>query len=308
MSTTRLADEQVHYTWSARHAPRITVPDGEVVEIATRDGFDGQFASVGIDDLQDGWGPLDFGRIAPLTGPIAVDGVRAGDVLRVDILEVQPAGPGYTVVWPSWAGFDFFRPTGVSAAGRVFAFAADDLQGARVDLQGISVPLDPMVGMVGVAPVRGEFPTLPPRHFGGNLDCRLLRAGSSVLLRAQVDGGCVSFGDGHAAQGDGELCTTAIECPLTIRVRLSKDPRPDLVVEEPRIEVGGTAVFTASAESLEEATRRAMGYAHAHLARERGLDHDTAYAALSLIGSVRVNQVVNKPRVGVRVELHEERH
>lgn len=308
MAAIRIGDEQVHYTWSARHAPVTAVTDGAVLEIATRDGFDGQFASLDVGDLQADWGPLDFSRIAPLTGPIAVDGVRTGDVLRVEILEVRPAGPGNTVVWPSWAQFDFFRPAGVGPAGRVFSFDADALSGTSVELQGVTVPLDPMVGMVGVAPAQGEFPTLPPRHFGGNIDCRLLRAGSAVLLRAQVDGGCVSFGDGHAAQGDGELCTTAIECPLTIRVRLSKDRRAHLVVEEPRIEVGKTAIFTASAESIEQATRQAVSYAHAYLMQERGLDADTAYAALSLIGNLRVNQVVNKPRVGVRVELREEGH
>lgn len=301
----RVSDEKVHYTWSARHPVIAEVADGTVLEVVTRDGFDGQFADVGIDDLQREWGPFDFSRVAPLTGPIAVEGVAAGDILRVDILGLDPAGTGHTVIWPAWADFDFFRPEGVGAAGRLLSFDGEQLAGKSVRLGPVDVPLEPMMGMVGVAPARGEFPTLPPRHFGGNMDCKLVGAGSSVLLRAEVDGGLVSFGDGHATQGDGELCTTAIECPMRLRARVSRERRQDLVVVEPRVHMPGRVAFTSSATSLEAAARSAVGYAHEYLVRERGMGPDEAYAALSLIGDLRVNQVVNTPRPGVRLEVPE---
>jgi acetamidase/formamidase len=297
-----LVDTRVHFTWSPRHEPVLTVRPGDSIRLRTRDGFDGQMAGLAASELDETLAALDFGRIAPLTGPVHVDGAQPGDVVAVEIRSLVPSGPGWTVIWPAWCGFDYVRPHGVPPGASVREFPDGSLRpGGRVGVGRVQVPVRPMLGMVGTAPPAGEFTTLPPRAFGGNLDLRLIAPGATVYLPVFVPGAALSFGDGHAAQGDGEVCTTAIECAMDVEVQV------DLVrgrwIDEPELRTADAYVVTGYGRDLDEAAGKAIRFMHRHLVEVRGLSPQDAYMLMSLTGDLGVNQVVDLPHVGARFSI-----
>ena len=151
---------------------------------------------------------LDFDRVDQVTGPVAVDGAEPGDTLQVDLLEFEPADWGWTANIPGFGllADEFPDPASVTrlAAGR-----------GRVEfLPGIRIPLAPFCGEIGVAPPTGPLSTIPPDVHGGNMDTRHLTAGATLFLPVFQRRRALLIGDGHAAQGDGEVCGTAIETPM----------------------------------------------------------------------------------------------
>jgi acetamidase/formamidase len=149
-----------------------------------------------------------------LCGPIEVRGARAGAKLVVDVVRVQP------------------RDWGITFAGETSVVWRLDAASGTAD-DGMVVPLAPFLGVIGMPPAEaGVHSTIPPRRSGGNIDCKELTAGARLFLPIEVDGGPVSAGDGHAAQGDGEVSGTAIECPLNA-AELRFDVRDDLTLRMP---------------------------------------------------------------------------
>jgi acetamidase/formamidase len=288
----RAAAENIHYTWRATRAPALSIDPGDEVIVETRSGEDDQFtrASTASDVAH-----LDMRRLHALSGPIFVRGVRPGDTLAVDIVDVAPADWGLTMQRP---GAGFLR-------GFADYFHAWDLQAwpGFAALRGkVRVPLRPFLGVMGVAPAEGEHSTIPPGPYGGNLDCRDLVAGSTLYLPVFVPGALFSCGDGHAAQGDGEVCVTAIECATVARLRFGVvHARPRL--REPRAETPDALLTLSAAPTFEQAARQALE-AMLELIQERtGLDRPDAYTVASVAVDIRVNQVVNGGTIGVRAVL-----
>src|SRR5208337_3085925 len=157
---------------------------------------------------------LDRARIFPLTGPIYVDGADPGDALVIDVLNLKFADWAWTAIWPDSGLLEEFRePTlhiwKLNRRGKYANF-----------VKGIRVPLRPFCGVMGVAPPEeGMFEVIPPGKHGGNMDTKHLGIGSKLFLPVWVKGGLFSAGDIHAAQGDGEVCTSAMECPGEVTVR-----------------------------------------------------------------------------------------
>ncbi len=151
----------------------------------------------------------------PLTGPILVRGAKPGDALQIDILELVPGDLGYTAFNPGRGLLpdDFPEPY----------LKMWELDGVSAELRaGVRVPLEPFLGVMGVALAEpGEHSTIPPRKSGGNMDIKQLTVGTTLYLPVSVDGALFSAGDGHAAQGDGEVCITAIETSMTATLRFS---------------------------------------------------------------------------------------
>jgi acetamidase/formamidase len=201
----------VHGHFSTDLPPVVTVEPGDSVNFqALNAGWRWDAGGRWLDDLHP---VLDDGH--PLTGPIAVRGARAGGTLEVRIDLVRPRGWGVTFAGESALDWHLNGPIGVTADGAQ------------------SVALDPFLGVIGMPPPEaGVHSTTPPRRFGGNIDCKELTAGATLLLPIGVDGALLSAGDGHAAQGDGEVSGTAIECPLD-EVRLTLGLRPDLDLRMP---------------------------------------------------------------------------
>jgi acetamidase/formamidase len=307
MTFYRLDASTVHYTWSRNEPPILRLGSGDVVEMQTRDGFDGQLAPpVRSGEYAESEFPkIDMSRVAPLTGPIYVENAEPGDTLSVTIVELKPIGIGVMVVWPARLDYDFLRPTfrrgfpsgwiqhfDLSAAG----------EGHLLELGSRAlIPIRPMLGMMGTAPPEGVHQTGPPLPTGGNMDIRLLGAGATIHLPVQVHGALFSAGDGHAVQGDGELCTTGVEVGMSATLAFQVWKR--ISIEEPHLETADIYAITATGATLEEAAQGALERWLVWLTTQHRFSTHDAYMLLSAAADLRVNQVVNEPRLGVRIEL-----
>jgi len=199
----RISRDRFHLAWDPAIAAIETVESGAVVEFDLLDASGGQLTATStLEDLA----RLDFDRVDQVNGPIAVAGAEPGDTLQVDLLEFEPADWGWTASIP---GFGLLADDFADPALRISRVPGI---GERAEfLPGVRVPIVPFCGEIGVAPPTGPRSTIPPDLHGGNMDTRHLTAGSTLYLPVFHAGGRLSMGDGHAAQGDGELTGNALE-------------------------------------------------------------------------------------------------
>jgi acetamidase/formamidase len=272
----------VHGHFSRELPPVLTVDPGDSVRFRT---------------LNAGWrwepdheveyrrpGPLDEGHA--LCGPIEVRGARAGTTLAVRVDEVAPGGWGVTFGGGAPFGWTLEGEAWRSERGHVVASA-------------------PFLGVIGMPPSeRGDWSTSPPRRFGGNIDCKELVAGSTLFLPIPVDGALLSAGDGHGAQGDGELSGTAIECPLEA-AQITLDLRDDLELRTPIARAGAAWLALGFDEDLELASREAIEGILDLIERELGVESGYAEALASVAVDLRITQLVNGVK-GVHAVLRDD--
>ena len=303
----RIDDDTVHSAWNNDLEAVCTIEPGDVVRFSCRDATDGQ---LGPDATVADLAGLDVDRVHPLTGPVAIAGTRPGDVLQVDVLDLEHEGWGYTLVLPGEMGLGLLPEEFPEPAVHVWNLEGD----VGHFVEGIEVPLDPFPGIVGVAPAEaGDHDTNPPRAVGGNLDVKHLTAGSTLYLPVAVEDALFSIGDCHAAQGDGEVCVSGIEAPMSVTCRF--DVRRDVDLEYPRFETDGPFTPTGRDErmfgttgigdDLYEATRAAIRGMIDHLEDDRGLTREQAYVLCSAAVDLKVNQAVNVPNWTVSAYLPE---
>jgi acetamidase/formamidase len=224
-----------------------------------------------------------------ISGPIAVAGAMPGDMLQVEILEVAPwMDWGYMTIQPLKGTLPEDFPTAAIIHPRIDAKA-----GLIHMLPGLSAPLDPFFGVMGVAPppAWGPQPTMVPRAFGGNLDNKELRAGATLYLPIFAPGALFSAGDGHGAQGDGEVCLTGLETGMSGTFRLTV--RKDLKSTWPFAETPDCFISMGMDEDLDDAARQAVREMIAHIARMSTLTREEAYMLCSLAGDLHVTQTVD---------------
>jgi amidase len=163
------------------------------------------------------------------------------------------------------------------------------------------IPVRPMLGMMGTAPSEGVYRTGPPREFGGNMDLKLLGPGATVHLPVFVEGALFSFGDGHAVQGDGELCTTGVETAM--EAKLTFAVQKGVSIKGPHVETSATYAIVAAGKSLDDASKTALEHALDWLVHEHQFEFWDAYMLLGIAADLRICQVVNYPSLGVRIEI-----
>jgi acetamidase/formamidase len=232
------------------------------------------------------------------TGPVAVRGATAGQVLEVRIKAIELFYDwGYNVVRPLAGALpdDFHEP-------RLMHIALDRTRMTGRLPWGLDIPLKPFFGVMAVAPppAWGMVSTLPPRRNGGNLDNKELVAGTTLYLPIQVDGALFSVGDGHGAQGDGEVCVTAIETGLVGTFELHL--RDDLRLERPMAETPSHVMTMAFDPDLDDCVVIALRDMLTLITARTGLAREEAYALCSLVADLRVTQVVNGAK-GIHVML-----
>jgi acetamidase/formamidase len=290
-------DEPTHRRWDATLAPVLEVDPGDVVVVETDDFAGGQIVrdSTAADLLQ-----LDFDAIYPLAGPIAVRGARPGDALAVEIVGFELPEWGWACVIP---GFGLLsREEFPEPALRVFDLTTGDTTPLT---DGVRIPIEPFCGTMGVPgrDMRGT-PIPPPHAGGGNMDCRHLTAGTTLYLPVEVAGGLLSLGDAHAAQGDGEVAISGLECAMRTRIRVdlvrdARLPAPQLRRPPgsltPRVDHAGWYATTGVEPDLMEASRAAVRAMIEHLGRARGLSRADAYILCSLAGDLKICEVVDTP-------------
>lgn len=297
--------DTVHWGYfEAALAPRLTIASGERVTISTVSGGPETLpdASWGIPPalpaIHDRFGgPALPGHVC--TGPVAVSGARKGQVLQVDIEAIGLHYDwGYTFVAPLAGALPEEVP-----AKRFFHSRFDRAANTALMPWGHAIPLDrPFFGVMAVAPPPewGRVNTLPPRRNGGNLDNKELVAGTRLYLPIFVDGANFSVGDGHGAQGDGEVCITAIETGLIGTFTLTV--RDDMRLDWPMAETPSHVLTMAFDPDLDAASQIALRSMIDLVVARTGLDRGEAYALLSLVADVRVTQVVNGNK-GIHVML-----
>jgi formamidase len=332
-------------------APIAAIEPGGEIELELRDGMDGQLT---VNSDATTLKSIDLDANHPLTGPVEIRGARPGDVLVVSPRRIECDGFGTTAVIPGFGLLgDLF-----SEAFLVRWEIEEGFARSR-DLPGVAIPGGPFLGCVAVAPSRELFAraarreealaqrggavlgpeprsaapaqepyasqalrTIPPRENGGNLDIAQVREGSRLLLAVQVDGAMLSVGDAHFAQGEGEVCGTAIEVAATVTLEVSLRraetlrwrPRfPALEYTQPRPETARRCFETTGIplhdsgenESMDVtiAARRALLEMIGWLGAERGLSREQAYVLASVAADLRISEAVNIPNALVTCRL-----
>lgn len=243
-------------------------------------------------------------KFDPVYGPVYINGAEPGDTLQIDVLDLQfTAGWGWTALLP---GFGLLADEFPEPRVKVWQLPPRSSSDKTTEFApGIQIPLRPFLGEMGVAPgAEGEFSTIPPLDTGGNVDCRNLTVGSTLFLPVQVPGALFSCGDGHAAQGDGEVCGTAIETAITATLKFTVRKGFDWVTSPHYIcppaavggytpqDIGHYAVMGIDSD-LKEATRKAIRGIIQYLMKNKGLGREDAYMLASVAVNLRMSEVVD---------------
>jgi len=295
MATYHLDDSQPHAFWDNSHPPRLRIEPGDTVVFEVLEASANQIRP---DSTVEALKTLSFDPIAPLTGPVYVEGAEPGDALEVEVISLEHKGWGWGAVIPD------------------FGLLAEDFKEPYLHLfclegnwcwfnEHIRIPYEPFCGTMGVAPAEpGRFGTLPPRRNGGNLDIRHLTPGARVFLPVLVPGALFSCGDCHAAQGDGEVNGTAIEMPATVTLRfhLHKGTNlPELRFQTPpgkkltTVDGGGYYVTTSAGPDLFKNAQQATRYMIEHMMKEYGLTREEAYCLCGVVLDLKISQIVDTP-------------
>lgn len=284
----RLGKEKATYDFNPKNPPALKIEPGETIVFETLDALDSQ-----IQSDEDPATVIDLGHVNAATGPVYVRGARPGDTLVADILAIKPWKWGAALIIP---GFGSLQDTFPGPFTKVFHYP----QGGPIEWGNkLRIPLRPMIGTIGVAPLE-PISTLSSGVHGGNLDTTDIRAGSKVYLPVMVEGALFGVGDVHATMGDGEVCGTGVECGAEVTIKL--ELLPGKTIPRPRIETRDEIMTVASADTLELAIKIALLDMVEWLKQEKDLPGEEAYILISLTGDVRIGQIVD-PVVTVRVAL-----
>lgn len=286
-----------HFGWDNSNVPAERVAPGSTIEFQCLDSSGGQLTPEStVADV----GKLDFAKVNPVTGPIFVEGAEPGDALKVTIEAFKPSGFGWTANIP---GFGLLAEDFGEPALNVWKYDASTLAPALYGRNG-RVPLKPFAGTIGNAPAeKGLHSVVPPRRMGGNLDIRDLAAGTVLYLPVEVAGALFSVGDTHAAQGDGEVCGTAIESPMDVVLTLDlvKDarlPTPRFTTPGPvtrHLDAKGYEVTTGIGPDLMEGAKSAVAQMVELIAGRYNMAAVDAYMLCSVCGDLRISEIVDMP-------------
>jgi acetamidase/formamidase len=288
--------ERSSFVWDNSIPPIAEVESGDIVELEIADASGGQITRESdVGQLAS----FDLERVNPVTGPIFVKGAQPGDVLMVEILEFRPQDWGWTAIMP---GFGLLSDDFPDPWLRISA--VDEGEGLVRFGPDVSLPYEPFPGTIGVAPARaGRSSTRVPHEWGGNMDIKHLRAGTTLYLPVGVAGALFAAGDTHSAMGDGEVCGTAIETPMTMAVRLTvrsdlRLPRPEFTVPAgaiARTEAASYHVCTGIDGDLMTAARDATRGIVQHILDRHGQNRQDAYAIASVAVNLRIHEIVDSP-------------
>ncbi len=286
----RLSSERYITAFSKNAAPVLRVSDGATVCIATKDCY--------MDNLRAENDPRGAAKgpaigCNPASGPIFVEGAQPGDTLKCEILAIDVG---------EYASMRISNRGGLMA-DRVTApiVRCIPLKDGCAELADVRMPLDPMIGVIGVAPEGEDVDTESPGAHGGNMDTRHIRAGSTLYLPVAAEGALFALGDVHARMGDGEICICGLECPAEVTVRLSvvhgKREKWPMLKDE-----SGRWYTIASAADLDEAAKLSADAMMDFIERRVTIDHNELILLMSLVCHLEISQVVD-PLLTARTSL-----
>lgn len=289
---------QRHLGWDNSIPAALTVAPGEECVLELQDASGNRVQKDSSADLIPSLTPENAN---PLTGPISIEGAQPGDTLVVDLLDYSIGDWGWTAIFPEFGllSADFPDPyLHISRYNERVVWFTED----------IMLPIRPFAGTIGVAPAApGRFGAIPPLSCGGNMDLKILTRGSRLYLPVQVPGALFSVGDGHAAQGHGEVCGTAIETRLSVHAKLSlikgqSQAYPSVEIEN-YAPCGRCFVTTGIGPDLMGAAQDAVRFMIEHLVKTYKLEPEMAYCLCSVAGDLSIAEVVNVPQWALSFSL-----
>ena len=288
MNMQKVSKEHVVYSMSAGNEPVLFVEPGAEISFETWDALHGQIKSA--DGGLDG---LDWSRVNPATGPVYINGAQEGDILSVRIDKIDVADTGF-VICGEGSGVMGHALKGTTI--KMVSIESDETKFS----DDIRLPLNKMIGVIGVAPKGATIPCSTPDLHGGNMDCKEVCEGATVLLPVNVPGALLAMGDLHAVMADGEIGVSGLEVSgkVTVTIDLIKDkalPLPMIINTE-------YVMTIASDESLDTAVDMAVENMIGYLSVEHSFSKEDAVMMTSLVADVRICQVVD-PKKTIRVEF-----
>lgn len=262
------------YNFSAKNEPVKKVKKGESISFKTLDCFSNQVRSE--DQLVTS---LDFNRVNPATGPVFVEGAEVGDILVVDLLDIEVEDKGFIATLPNTG------PLYEEGGLRTKEIPIED---GHIVFNDVKLPIKPMVGVIGVAPKEGEIACGFPGAHGGNMDCNKIIKGSRLFFPVNVEGALFQLGDLHARMGDGEIAGSGVEIPGIVKVKL--DVIKDFKIEWPILETEDMWYAIGSDEDFSKALEYASRQVQDLICRTYGWDKTDAYLYMSAIGSFEICQ------------------
>jgi len=274
-------------SFSSKHEPAYKVSLGETFVVETHDCYSGVFTSE--EQLRT---DVDIPFINPATGPIFIEGLKAGDTLRVEIIDIQLDESGVMMLFPGMGPIGHL----VSKMDtRIMPVVGDKV----IFNEDIHLPLRPMIGVIGVAPEGEEVSTVSPGDHGGNMDTKYITTGNTVYFPVFHDGGLLGLGDMHAAMGDGELNGSGVEIGGKVTLRLTKVTNE---IRMPFVETKDSYMVISSGKTFEEATNRGLETVVALFQEKLSLSFNEAYRLLSATCDLQISQIVN-PLMTVRIAI-----
>lgn len=273
----RLTTDKKIDIMDAKNAPSARCKSGDTVLFETLDCYDCSVTRQGerlkIDRMHN-----------PATGPLFVEGAEAGDALKVEIIKITTRDWG--AMGTSFGEFGFKNVQGSDHSMHVY-----DIKDGVVKAGGFDIPVDNMIGVIGVAPAGEGVLTVTPGAHGGNMDCRRIREGATIYFPVAAEGALLAMGDLHALMGDGEVFGYGLEVSgeVTVRVTAVKGMK----LEQPLLIEGGDAMTVASGETMQEATEKALESMY-HLLRQCGQAEGEAGILMSMVCNVALCQMVNR--------------
>lgn len=281
---------------SSSNPPAARCKDGDTVIFETMDCFDGSVSSEGMRD----WEGKEQGKYMsnPATGPLFVEGAMPGDALAVEILDIKTRGWG-----AMGTGFGTDAFINYEGENEMRAFHFED---GLVKIGGKSIPVDTMIGVIGVAPAGEPVPTITPDSHGGNMDCSRIITGAKILFPVAAEGGLLAMGDLHALMGDGEVFEYGLETAgaVTVRVSVVKNAMKNLAIRQPTLYQGGRVMTIASAKTYEDAVRLSLEAMYEYLLAH-GWDRVEAGLLMSMKCDLAICQIVD-PQITIRAMLDED--
>lgn len=295
MSRTTVSYTDGHvYEFTPELEPVYTAADGESLTVETVDSLEGAIQEE-TDRLQS-----IPEEVNAATGPIAVAGAAPGDVLRIDIEDVRVTEDrGRVVTAPA-----FGLQRDMSGIEHPFT-RITPVEGDAIEFEGVSVPIRPVIGTIGVAPAAESYSTLIPHDHGGNLDTTDMTGGTTAYFPVSQEGAMLAMGDVKAAMADGEMCGTGAEIGAAIDLTLEVVSDPPVSLDRPLVETDAAWKTIASAETMEAAAALANRDLLALLEAAHGWETTEAYLFSSLVGGLEISQVVD-PLVTVRNAIPKE--
>lgn len=264
---------------SRKHKPRLEVNSGDEVAVQTVDCF-----SNSVTDESQLFDSIGEDLVNPATGPIAVRGAHPGDTLKVEILSIDVGGQATIMTHPDVGAL----PGTVEERTRLIPVRDGQVHFS----EGVTIPVRPMIGVIGTAPARRAVPTSESRQHGGNMDTKEIVAGATLYLPVEVEGANLSLGDVHAVMGDGEVAVCGAEVDAEVNIRVTVVPGRPLPLP---FLASGDSVYAISSEidlydAVSESTRMMRDW----FAAASGLDKTDSLMLFSLVGDTQICQIVGE--------------